>query len=85
MNFKFENRDNMPMLDDFGKFLVRVLQITPKGVLIFFTSYRVMQQAHERWKSIGVIAQMEALKKICVEVKANNLVFIRSKPKDRVS
>lgn len=66
-NFSYHNRSNQTLIDELGNFIYRMAQITPKGMIIFFPSYKVMETYHERWKSKRLLQNIKKLKVICKE------------------
>ena len=56
LNFSFANRDSQDMIEDVGQTLVEVCRQVPQGgILVFFSSYGLMQQYSERWAGCGII------------------------------
>lgn len=46
----FDKRDNLDYINDLGNAIVNIAKIVPGGILVFFTSYAVLQQTVEKWK-----------------------------------
>lgn len=46
-NFSYQNRDNMNTLKDVGMTISHISEATPGGILIFFPSYRLLEQCYE--------------------------------------
>lgn len=68
-NFKFGNRENEHAIFDLGFSILKIVQDTPGGVLIFFASYSYMEKCHELWEYKGIIKEMESVKKVLKEPK----------------
>lgn len=66
-NFNYSSRSNPKLIDELGNFIFKMAQVTPKGMVIFFPSYKVMDDYHERWKSSRLLYQLRRLKVICKE------------------
>lgn len=58
MNFNFQNKDNMNMFSDLGKTVAKIASRTPGGFLIFFPSYRLMEQTYEQWEKNDIIDEI---------------------------
>ena len=43
------------MYKDFGKTLIDLSEKVPGGILIFFPSYKLMDQCHEIWQDYNII------------------------------
>jgi hypothetical protein len=48
-NFSFQNRENYGMFIDLGYSLISIAERTPGGILLFFPSYRLLEQCYETW------------------------------------
>uniref|UniRef100_A0A8R1I0U9 HELICc2 domain-containing protein n=1 Tax=Caenorhabditis japonica TaxID=281687 RepID=A0A8R1I0U9_CAEJA len=75
----YQNRKNPTYLSDVAETLIRVMEVTPQGVLIFFSSYSQMDDMVEAWKttkrtnSLETLWQkMEKSKKVVVEPRAKD-------------
>ena len=69
MNFSYQNRDNINMFADFGHSVQRIAEITPGGILIFFPSYRLMEQCYEQWMNFDVLSKIDSVKQVLKEPK----------------
>ena len=69
LNFSYQNRENVNMFMDLGHSLARIAQITPGGILMFFPSYRLMEQCYEHWCDSLIISEIEKSKIILKEPK----------------
>lgn len=52
----------MPMLQQLGESIARHSAQVTGGVLVFFPSYRLLNDACKLWTSKGIIEQMKATK-----------------------
>jgi Rad3-related DNA helicase len=57
------------MFMDLGRSLARIAEITPGGILMFFPSYRVMEQCYDHWQDSGIIQEIERNKLLLKEPK----------------
>jgi Helicase C-terminal domain len=75
LNFNYTARDNQNMIRELGEFLIKAFEITPGGVLIFFTSYTVMDKYVTDWKTMGLFHKMQALKSVSIEMSKKSAEF----------
>ena len=57
------------MFVDFGKTLGNLSEKIPGGILIFFPSYKLMEQCYEIWQSYNIIHEIEKSKIVLREPK----------------
>ncbi|CAN0215569.1 unnamed protein product, partial [Ectocarpus sp. 13 AM-2016] len=50
LNSSYANRDNDSYKDELGATLANLCRIVPGGVLVFFSTYRTMNDCVQRWK-----------------------------------
>lgn len=48
--FDFQSRDNHEMIDDLAMTIARMASRVPGGMLIFFPSYKLMNEIYDRWQ-----------------------------------
>ena len=68
-NFSYGNRDNVTMFLELGRALQRVAEITPGGILVFFPSYRLMEQCYEHWQEHDLAYKIDKVKTLLKEPK----------------
>lgn len=68
-NFDFNHRNNSKMIIELGKSIVQIAQVTPGGILLFFTSYSYMEYCRSLWNSNHIITKLSKIKKINIETK----------------
>ena len=51
--FDFQSRENHEMLDDLAQTIAKLASRVPGGMLIFFPSYKLMNDTYERWNKKG--------------------------------
>lgn len=79
IQLSYENRDNEASIKDLGNCLVNFSRVIPNGMLIFFSSYAVMNRCLEVWAtSLGIektiIERLEEHKKTFQEPKTSELM-----------
>eukprot|EP01022_Parablepharisma_sp_SALTPOND_P014834 TRINITY_DN205_c1_g2_i2.p1 TRINITY_DN205_c1_g2~~TRINITY_DN205_c1_g2_i2.p1 ORF type:complete len:933 (-),score=65.54 TRINITY_DN205_c1_g2_i2:2801-5524(-) len=70
-NFNYANRGNAQQLANLGKFLEDICTVTPGGVLIFFSSYSMLNQCYTAWRK-DVISSIENLGKKVFQEESNS-------------
>ena len=68
----YKNVHTLQFQDELGSIVKHVCDITPKGVLCFFTSYSTMNLMAERWKSTGLWEAISEKKHIFNETSGKN-------------
>jgi regulator of telomere elongation helicase 1 len=76
----FKNRDNQQYIKSMGLTIQGISRITPHGVLVFFSSYSLMEKCHEKWESCGIWKDLSDIKPIFKEPrnKEEFLISIKS-------
>lgn len=69
-NWSFKNTENVRLQDALGAAVSDVCRVTPGGVLVFFSSYSVLNKVVLRWQSTGFLDAHLAPQK-CVLVEPN--------------
>ena len=69
---KHKNVHTLQFQDELGKVVKRVCDVTPKGVLCFFTSYSLMNIIIKRWKSTDLWEDISEKKQIFCEATGKN-------------
>ena len=68
-NFNFNNRENWDMFCDLGETIARIAEITPGGILVFFSSYKILDTCYRSWKKADIVRKIEAKKSLLKEPK----------------
>jgi len=68
----YKNVHTLQFQDELGSVVKHVCDITPRGVLCFFTSYSTMNTMTERWKSTGLWEIISEKKQIFNETSGKN-------------
>lgn len=75
LNFSYASRSNENLVNDLGQFLKVCFHVVPKGMLVFFTSYAMMNSYIDAWKMSGLLGELQSVKKVCVESSKNAAHF----------
>lgn len=59
--------DSICSVGEIGRLLLKICQVTPKGVLTFFKDSASMQMYMDEWRKIGVLRSLEEVKPFAVE------------------
>ena len=63
--FNATNRNNIEMINSLGKTIVELCKITPCGILVFFSSYGVMEDFIKKWEKSKIISEISKYKEFC--------------------
>ncbi|XP_064485042.1 general transcription and DNA repair factor IIH helicase subunit XPD-like isoform X2 [Ornithodoros turicata] len=69
MSSKFETRDDIAVVRNYGTLLVEVASAVPDGVVCFFTSYMYLEGVVASWYEQGVIDQIQRRKLLFIETQ----------------
>ena len=62
--FLFQKRNDPKQLTSLGEFLIEITKRVPYGVVIFFPSYKYLDQVLQFWKNTGILSSIESNKTI---------------------
>lgn len=65
LNCSYQNRDNPKYIYSLGRSILSLSIIIPGGLLVFFSSYPIMQKCQEQWQKDGTWTLIYQ-KKVCV-------------------
>lgn len=68
-NFSYQNRENPQIYVDLGNTLAKIAEMTPGGILMFFPSYRLMEQCYDHWQNYDIFSKIERHKTLLREPK----------------
>lgn len=51
--FDYQSRDNHEMIDDLSSTIAKLCTRVPGGILIFFPSYKLLNDTYDRWTRSG--------------------------------
>ena len=63
--FNATNRNNNQMVNNLGKTIIELCKITPGGILVFFSSYGVMEDFIKKWEKAKIISEISKYKEFC--------------------
>ena len=69
MDFRFETRAKIEVMNDLGGIIQNLCNLVPDGIVIFFPSYLYLSQVEQHWRKTGLISRLEMKKKIFREPK----------------
>ena len=61
-NFNKDNRTNKNMILELGNIIVKLCEITPGGILVFFSSYSIMEEYIKEWTEKSIISEINKYK-----------------------
>ena len=61
-NFSHKFREHESIQHDLGMTLLRLCEVTPGGILVFFSSYNMLKRHYEYWEEKRIIKQLERIK-----------------------
>lgn len=67
LHSSYLNRDNLKYLKSLGLTIQAICRITPNGVLVFFSSYTLMNKCKDIWSSLRIWQGIEQIKPIFLE------------------
>ncbi|CAH6719629.1 ATP-dependent DNA helicase Chl1p [[Candida] jaroonii] len=62
-DFTFGNRANSKLITSLGDALLQLFKTIPFGVVVFFPSYKYLEELHRVWERTGHIKKFESVKK----------------------
>ena len=71
-NFSHKFREHESIQEDLGMTLVRLSEITPGGILVFFSSYNMLKRHYEFWEEHKIIKQLEKIKGVYQEPRESS-------------
>ncbi len=66
---KFEDRNDLGVVRNYGAILVELCSVIPDGVVAFFTSYSYMESLISEWDAIGILRDLTKAKLVFIETK----------------
>ena len=63
-DLRYQNKEEASTLRELGNTILKLISVTPGGVLVFFTSYSHMNKCYNNWNTSKLIEQMEQYKTI---------------------
>lgn len=78
MNFSYESRNNVQMINELGVIVLNYARVIPAGLIVFFPSFSYMNRILEIWKSKNIFCLLESAKKVTLSIIHKVQVFIKS-------
>ena len=81
-NFKVDNRLNLEMIYQLGLTILELCKITPGGILVFFSSYSIMDKYVSEWRDKNIISEISKYKEFYQdrrEQKENKVIINKYK------
>jgi chromosome transmission fidelity protein 1 len=72
LEFKYESRGDVKMLDEYGSVISNVANVTHKGVVVFMPSYATLDLLLQRWETTGTLAKIRQKKEVYQEPKTGS-------------
>lgn len=66
---KFETREDIAVIRNYGQLLVAFSEVVPDGIVCFFTSYLYMESVVAAWYDQGILDQIQKYKLIFIETQ----------------
>ena len=76
LNSSYNTRNDPKYLSALGQIIIMILKIVPKGVLVFFPSYGLLNSVREFWQNSGIWSRIDSVKKIVVEPQKKEALSI---------
>lgn len=68
LNFSYESRNNVRMIQELGMMIINYARVVPAGLVVFFTSFNYMDQVLDIWKSRSIMIGIESIKKVSYHI-----------------
>lgn len=69
MTTKFQARDDIAVIRNYGQLLVEMANVVPDGIVCFFTSYMYLESVVASWYEQGIIDSLQKKKLIFIETQ----------------
>lgn len=69
--FTYQHRGDKKLISSLGKHILNLVKIVPKGMIVFFSSYIVLDLYLQEWKTSGLYDLIAREKTVCKEEKSN--------------
>ncbi len=69
LDFRHSSRSSNQMIDELGRTVMNMCNVVPSGFVVFLPSYKYESQVFQRWRSTGMLSQIDRLKHIHREPK----------------
>ena len=72
LEFKYESRGDVRMLDEYGSVISNIANLAHKGVVVFMPSYATLDLLLKRWEATGTLAKIRQKKEVYQEPKTGS-------------
>lgn len=62
LDFRLKNRNDINLARSLGHCLVDLMKCIPDGVVVFFPSYKFLNETEKQWKELGILDEMVKVK-----------------------
>ena len=69
LDFRHTSRSSNDMIDELGRTILNLCNVVPKGFVVFLPSYNYESQVFQRWRSTGLLSQIDKQKSVHREPK----------------
>ena len=69
LDFRHSSRSSNQMIDELGLVILNMCKVVPAGFVIFLPSYKYESQVFQRWRTTGMLTQIDKVKRIHREPK----------------
>lgn len=66
---KFDMRQDMGVLRNYGRMLVELSKVVPDGIVCFFVSYQFMDSIITKWNNLGLLRELTQHKLVFIETQ----------------
>jgi hypothetical protein len=74
LEFKFANRGDDTLLTELGQIILNLMNVVPRGMIVFLPSYAFLDEVMKMWKRSGAWEKMGSKKKVCLLLNSVNAI-----------
>jgi len=67
LNAAYQNAQTLDFQDEVGELILSICRTVPHGVLVFFPSYKMLNDLSDRWRTTGTWERLEGVKAVLAE------------------
>lgn len=71
---KFDMRQDMGVLRNYGRMLVELSKVVPDGIVCFFVSYQYMDSIITKWNNLGLLKELTQQKLVFIETQVSSVI-----------
>jgi chromosome transmission fidelity protein 1 len=76
LEFTHRTKNDSQLMDELGRSLIRVTEVSRGGIVLFFASYSYMNAVLERWKVAGIETILMQLKPVFSEARGSSSAWM---------